>query len=251
MTFQADQLPVLALLVLVLVLTQLAGGYLALAGSAWIKKYQHYFLALSAGFLITLVIGNLIPEALEMSHNAPLYVIIGFGLLHFMEHTVSKHMHFGEEHHHIHTRGKQLVWGTLIGLYIHSMFDGLTLSVFYLHDPAIGLLTFFGVLLHKFPEGFTIASVAIAGETPLKSARKMVLVLSSASLVGFLLTLFITEINPELSAIMMGLAGGVALYIGATDLVPEVNHASNRKVSLTLFGGMILFWFIGTFLHVH
>lgn len=114
-----------------------------------------------------------------------------------------------------------------------------------------GLLTFFGVLLHKFPEGFTIASVAIAGDTPIRSAKKMVLVLSSASLVGLLITLFITEINPELSAMMMGLAGGVALYIGATDLVPEVNHASNRKVSLTLFGGMILFWFIGTFLHVH
>jgi len=40
------------------------------------------------------------------------------------------------------------------------------------------------------------------------------------------------------------LAGGVALYVSASDLIPEVNHHGGRKVliSLSVFAGVALFF---------
>jgi zinc transporter ZupT len=37
-------------------------------------------------------------------------------------------------------------------------------------------------------------------------------------------------------------SAGIATYVGASDLIPEINHSRNRLIPLLVFGGMLLLY---------
>ena len=51
----------------------------------------------------------------------------------------------------------------LLGLTLHTFFDGVAIASGFLVSGRLGILLFLAVLLHKLPEGVTIASVMVAG----------------------------------------------------------------------------------------
>lgn len=241
----------LLLMLVSISVAQYIGGMLVLKGTGWVKSSQEYFLALSAGFLLSLALVNLIPEAIELSEMAPFYVILGFGILHLFEHTVFRHMHFGEEKHFHDVKKLSFVLPTFAGLFIHTIFDGIALSAVFLHEWSLGVLVFLGLMLHKLPEGLTIASVTIAANMKQSSGHKVVLMLASGSFIGLFIVFFLEKISPELSGGLLGFAGGIALYICTADLIPEVNKSKKRLVPVTLFAGMFLYWLIVQMFHSH
>src|SRR4051794_25497658 len=66
----------------------------------WERRYLRYFVALGAGFMLSTAIMEMIPTSLELrGHMGALLVLAGYLIVHFFEHTVSPHFHFGEETH--------------------------------------------------------------------------------------------------------------------------------------------------------
>src|SRR5579872_1563219 len=67
----------------------------------WDRSYLRYFVALGAGFMLGTALLEMLPESIRLSGpNAPLLLLIGYFIVHFFEHTVTSHFHFGEETHH-------------------------------------------------------------------------------------------------------------------------------------------------------
>ena len=62
-----------------------------------------YLIALGAGFMLAAVFIKLIPESLEQWRGEKvlpmLWVLAGYMLIQFVEHTLAPHFHFGEETH--------------------------------------------------------------------------------------------------------------------------------------------------------
>lgn len=228
---------------------QYLGGWFVLKGSHWVKISQEYLLALSAGFLIALVLVTILPESVQLSEFSPLYMIIGFGALHFFEHSIIGHMHFGEETHHHHVHQLHVAVPTFVGLFIHAVFDGIAVSAVYLHNASMGFLMFIGLILHKFPEGFTVATVTKAADWKQSNSHKAVIGLALGSLIGVLIIFLFEQISSELSAVFLGFAGGITLYIAASDLIPEINKSEKRYVPLTVFAGMLLYWAVSVIFH--
>ncbi len=81
----------------------------------------------------------------------------------------------------------------------------------------LGILLFLAVLLHKLPEGVTIASVMVAGGRSRGRAIGAAAILGGATVLGVLLT---DQIAP-LARHGLALSGGVTLYVAASNLVPE------------------------------
>ena len=76
------------------------GGFLLARRTAWPARVQLYLLALGAGFMLSLVFLKLIPTAFGLvAGEAFFLVLLGYALLHFFEHTIVGHFHFGEEVH--------------------------------------------------------------------------------------------------------------------------------------------------------
>ena len=129
----------------------------------WDRSYLKYFVALGAGFMLATAIVEVFPASLELRpKDGAFLVLVGYLIVHFFEHTVTPHFHFGEETHKdqfVHTHKG---YSVLMGLTIHTFFDGIAITSGFLVSNWLGWIIFFAIFLHKIPEGFTITSVMLA-----------------------------------------------------------------------------------------
>jgi zinc transporter ZupT len=222
---------------------EVIGGSLVVFRKQWPVRVQEYLLALSAGFLLALVFLELVPESLAaLGPEAALFMLLGYGVLHFFEHTIVGHLHFGEEKHTEVMVSKVASLSTFTGLLIHAFFDGFAISAGMQFDFQLGLLVFFAVLLHKIPEGLTIASVMLVAEYRQKTALLASAAVGVATLLGVTSVFFMAGMSAQTIGWAFAFSAGVATYVGASDLIPEINRSRNRVIPLLVFGGMVLFY---------
>jgi zinc and cadmium transporter len=224
----------------------LLGGYFVVRRD-WPRKYLQYFIALGAGYMLSVAFVEVIPESIKLSgENALLYVLIGYFLVHLFEHTIAPHFHFGEETHieeiqHRHARST-----VLLGMAIHTFFDGVAIAAGFLISTWLGAVIFVAVFLHKLPEGFTIASVVLASGQGKNNAVRAAGLLGAATLAGVLLT---SQLQGQLKY-ALPLSGGVTIYVAATDLLPETNREPGWRMALLVFFGVASLLILKIFFHV-
>ena len=82
----------------------------------------------AAPALATAVI-EIFPVSLALGgKNAPFLVLVGYLIIHFFEHTVTPHFHFGEEVHKDEFVQIHKGYSVLLGLIIHTFFDGIAIA---------------------------------------------------------------------------------------------------------------------------
>ena len=171
-------------------------------------------LAFGAGFMLAVTVLGVLPEVLKDSPSAALYVLVGYFAVHLAQHVFIPHFHFGEETHRLSPGAGN---SALLGLTLHTFFDGVAIASGFLVSGRLGILLFLAVLLHKLPEGVTIASVMVAGGQSRGRAIGAAAILGGATILGVLLT---EQVGP-LARHGLALSGGVTLYVAASNLVPE------------------------------
>ncbi len=205
----------------------------------WERRYLRYFVALGAGFMLATALVEMVPESLELrGRSAAPLVLLGYLIIHFFEHTVTPHFHFGEETHKDEFRHAHTSYSVLLGLVIHTFFDGIAIASGFLVSSFLGWLIFLAVFLHKVPEGFTVSSVMLAGGQSRRIAWGSSMVLGGSTLAGVLtMGLFRHHVGAGLP-----LSAGVTIYVAASDLVPEVNKEPAMKMALLVFVGAAIFF---------
>jgi zinc and cadmium transporter len=205
----------------------------------WDDRLLRYAVALSAGFMLAAVLLRMLPESARLTPLAPALALAGYLLIHLFEHTVAPHFHFGEETHpeQLSVRAGA---SALLGLVVHSLFDGISIGSGFIVGRALGLLLFAAIVLHKAPEGFAIATVVLAARGTRRQALLAAGAVGLATVVGGLSIFGVANlVGPAL-----GLSAGVTLYVAATDLVPEVNREGGTAIALTVFAGVVLYYLI-------
>lgn len=192
-------------------------------------------LAFGAGFMLAVTVLGVLPEVLKGAPNAPLYVLLGYFAVHLAQHVLTPHFHFGEETHQL---SPSAGLSALLGLTLHTFFDGVAIASGFLVSSQLGILLFLAVLLHKLPEGVTIASVMVAGGQTRGRAVAGAAVLGGATILGVLLT----ERVAPLAQHGLALSAGVTLYVAASNLVPEFQAKRGWLTALAFFGGGVGFF---------
>jgi len=212
----------------------------------WERRYLRYFVALGAGFMLATSVVEMIPESFEMrGRSAAFLILLGYLIIHFFEHTVTPHFHFGEETHADEFMHSHRGFSVLLGLIIHTFFDGIAIASGFLVSNALGWLIFLAVFLHKIPEGFTVSSVMLVSGRSRGTAWGASAMLGAATLAGVLvMALFRHHVSAGLP-----LAAGVTIYVAATDLVPEVNKEPSIMMALLVFVGTGVFFVLEKVLH--
>jgi ZIP family zinc transporter/zinc and cadmium transporter len=199
-------------------------------------------IALGAGFMLAVVMLRMLPEAFEGNPNAAPWVLGGFLAVHLAQHVLAPHFHFGEETHRV---SPGAATSAVIGLSLHTFFDGVAIASGMLVSPELGALLFVAVFLHKLPEGLSVASLVLAsGSTP-KRALAISLVPAAATLVGALVT---TRVAP-LASHGLAISAGVTLYVAASNLVPEFQGKRSWATALAFFGGVAAYVLTDQLLH--
>ena len=213
----------------------LGGAVVALR--RWDDRLLRYAVALGAGFMLAAVILKMMPESQHLTSLAPVLILAGYLLIHLFEHTVAPHFHFGAETHP-ELLSRNAGASALLGLLVHSFFDGISIGSGFIIDRALGLILFAAIVLHKAPEGFAIASVVLAAGGSRRQAMLAAAAVGTASILGgFSIFGVQTLVGPA-----FGISAGVTLYVAASDLVPEVNREGGTAIALTVFAGVLLYY---------
>lgn len=212
----------------------------------WDKRYLRYFIAVGAGFMLGTTLLEMLPESIRVSGpHAPLLLLIGYFIVHFFEHTVTSHFHFGEETHTEEFSDGHRVYSVIFGLLIHTFFDGIAIASGFLVSNWLGWVIFVAVVLHKVPEGFTASSIMLAGGSSKKVAWLASALLGFATFLGVVTVTVFTRSLPA----GLPLSAGVTLYVAASDLIPEVNREPGTLVALAVFLGVGMFLALQHFFH--
>jgi ZIP family zinc transporter/zinc and cadmium transporter len=192
-------------------------------------------IALSAGFMISVALADLVPEAVaQHGANAGLIILFGYVLVHFTQHTLTPHFHFGEEHHQV---TEAVSVSALVGLLLHTFVDGVAIASGFEVRAALGMLVFTAILLHKLPEGLAISSLFLAAG----SSRRRALAAGAALGIATILGALTTEYFAPLRSYGLALAAGVAIYVGASNLVPEFQGKKGWDLPFSFFAGCGLY----------
>ncbi len=218
-------------------LGNVVGGLVILSRRQWNEMYLKYLLGLGAGFMLAATFLRMLPESLRLNPHAPLVMLGGYFLVHFFEHTMAPHFHFGEEHHD-EMMNPRVGITALVGLSMHTFFDGVSIASGFLVSASLGFVIFLAVALHKIPEGVTVATIALASGEGKREAFTGAAVLAASTLVGVWGMHFFRGAVPY----ALPLSTGVTLYVAASDLVPEVNEQRGLKMTSVVFLGVALFY---------
>ena len=212
----------------------------------WSRQFLKYFLALGAGFMLAAALLEILPEAVMMTGSLAYFlVLVGYFIVHFFEHTLAPHFHFGEETHLEHFVPDHAGISALLGLSIHTFFDGVAIASGFLVSGWLGGVIFLAIFLHKIPEGFTVASVMLASGQSRRTALFAAIWLGVATVAGVLLMgLLHSQVGYALP-----ISAGVTLYVAATDLIPEVNREPDTRMALLVFLGVSLMLVLAKLFH--
>ncbi len=214
----------------------------------WDRRFLRYFVALGAGFMLATALVEMVPASIALrGHIAGFYVLVGYMIVHFFEHTLSPHFHYGEETHEEEFMHRHTGYSVLLGLLIHTFFDGIAITSGFLVSPWLGWIIFLAIFLHKVPEGFTVASVMLASGRTKFQAWGASVMLGAATLAGCL------SVAVVQSSVGFGLpmSAGVTIYVAASDLIPEVNREPGVKMAGVVFLGVGALFFLDRFFHLH
>jgi ZIP family zinc transporter/zinc and cadmium transporter len=206
-----------------------------------------YFVAAGAGFMLAAAFVRMLPETAQVPH-AFLMVLVGYFGVHLFEHTVAPHFHFGEEVHAEALLRPSAGYLAVLGLGVHTLFDGVAIAAGFIIGPTLGVLLFIAVLLHKLPEGFTVASVMLAAGRSHAVAVAAAAVLGVLTVLGAVLTSVLASSHVPYA---LALSAGVTLYVAASDLIPEVNRDGSPAMAWTVFGGLLLYGLADWLLSAH
>ena len=191
----------------------------------------------AAGYLIAVTLVRVLPESVERGGEAmALWALAGFLMVHIIEHGISPHFHYGEESHaHAGTHATGIL--ALLGLSLHSFMDGMSITAGLRTHSDLGLLMFVGVLLHRIPEGATISSIFLVRGFGTKGALRAAGVLALAAILGSVGQDYLRiPLGP-----VLGVSGGLGLYVASSDLLPEAQKEKGWKSTAGLLVGVALF----------
>jgi zinc transporter ZupT len=239
----------------------LLGGFVLIRSGAhrFGERFLKYLVALGAGFMLAAIFIEIIPESVsiwtegregrssgEAVVGAMTLLLAGYLLIQLFEHTIAPHFHFGAETHPESLMRPSAAYTAVGGLWIHTFFDGVSIAAAFLVNFRVGLLVFIAILLHKMPEGFTVASIMLASGRTARTALLASIAIGAATLAGVITVAFLNDRVESAVGYALPFSAGVTLYVAASDLIPEVNHKEERNptVSIVVFVGVALFYLL-------
>src|SRR4030095_265024 len=242
-------------------LANLVGGLLLIKSGAHRlgERFLKYLVALGAGFMLAAIFIEILPETVNIwtssaraanaGHSvvgAMTLLLGGYLLIQLFEHTIAPHFHFGAETHPESFMRPSAAYTAVGGLWIHTFFDGVSIAAAFLVNFRVGLLVFVAILLHKMPEGFTVASIMLASGRSSRKALWATAAIGAATLAGVIAVALLNTRSTNAVGYALPFSAGVTLYVAASDLIPEVNHKEERNptVSIVVFVGVALFYLL-------
>lgn len=202
-----------------------------------LKKILVFLVSFAAGALFGDALIHLIPESFERigtNLNASVSIAAGIMLFFALEKFLRwQHCHIpasSEHSHHAHP----VVALNLVGDAVHNLVDGMIIAASFLVSVPIGITTTLAVLLHEIPQEIGDFAILIHGGLSVQKALFFNFLSALAAFVGAIIFLVIGPYIQAYVNYLLPVTAGGFLYIAGSDLIPELHHGSDVKLSTSL-----------------
>jgi zinc and cadmium transporter len=209
-----------------LVLDGLAGLSGALLSDRWLIKHQAGLIGFAAGAILAAVFLDVLPEAVsEIGTKAFVWSFGGFVALAISEWLLGHH------HHEPGLASPTLPASLLISDALHNIADGAAVAAAFVVSTKLGVTVALAVIAHEIPQEIGDYAVLRAARWPRGKALLALAGVQFTAFLGAVAVLLAAHEVGQVTAIILSIAAGTFLYIGATDLLPDVQSGktmSNR-----------------------
>ena len=207
------------------------GGVLSAIFRKEVDRYINFFMGLSGGIMLAVVVFDLMKEAMSSSGviNTVIFTFIGVLLTMFIK---SKLDFAGE------MRSGYLIF---ISILLHNLPEGLAIGSSFISAEALGITLAIVIGLHNIPEGLATA-LSLAGSKV--STKKIILFTLIAGIpmgIGSFLGVYFAGIFKSLIGVFLSLAAGTMLFVVLDEIMPKSKSLYSIIGFLT---GTIIVYFI-------
>ena len=198
-----------------------------------LNKIVLLLVALSAGTMMGGAFLHLLPEAAESGGSEVFAAVLaGFVFFLFMERVLHwRHCHKGKCD--VHTFG----YMSLIGDGVHNFTDGLIIAASFLSDVNLGVAATLAIAFHEIPQEIGDFGVLVHSGFDKYKALGMNFGVALAVVAGGIVGLVISE---NFVSLLIPIAAGGFIYVGASDLLPQIRKVKLLKDSVLTFGVFVL-----------
>ena len=211
-------------------------------------KMVSIFLSFAGGVMISIVLIELIPEAIKLSGVIIAIIGLAFGaiivmLLNYIIDKISKTLRKGTDLHesyseYFHSEGlsnkkQSLLKSGMIMLFaiaLHNIPEGLALGAAEHHEYGLEFTLALMIGLHNLPEGMAVAAPLISGGMSKLKSIILVSLIGATTVIGTTLGYIIGGISDIILAISFAAAGGAMLYVVFGEILPQSIVANRDKI---------------------
>lgn len=240
-------------------------------------KFISFAMGFSAGVMIYISFVELLFESiLSIGQFGVLFFFLGMGIMFLIDVVISHryefedsieilvsangsakpHLHHGHRHRYGHPphNGREKKKITLektsmfivLGVFIHNFPEGMATFIGTLTDVKLGLLLTLAIALHNIPEGIAVSVPLYINNGSKRNAFKWSFISGMSEPIGAIVTWLILFpfITPTLLHAMLGVVGGVMVYISLDELLPASRKFGKEHHSiLGIIAGMLIMAF--------
>lgn len=215
----------------------MVGSVTLLLKATTLQRILLPLVAFAAGSLIGGAFFHMIPAGLDAYGNNTWFygwILLGFCVFFALE----QFLHWHHCHRAQASCKQPLTYLILLGDGLHNFIGGLAIAGTFLIDIRLGIMAWLAAAAHEIPQELGDFAVLIHGGWGKRKALLFNVFSALTFLLGGLVTYFLS-FNIDIS-FLIPFAAGNFIYIGATDLVPEVNKHKDSRVNLVNFVAFIL-----------
>ena len=236
--------------VLLVSLVSLAGAATLSLSRSFLKRILVFLVSFAVGSLLGGAFIHLLPEAFASDLN-PLVVsgsvLAGIILFFILEKFFRwRHCHQETTADHVHP----VVPMNIFGDAMHNFIDGILIGVTYAVSIPLGMATTVAVLLHEIPQEIGDFSILIHGGLTVKKALLFNFASALTAVIGVVLALMLGTSMEGVLLYFLPMTAGGFIYIAGSDLIPELHHNTDVKISilqlLALLGGIAIMFGLTT-----
>ena len=224
------------------------GGVITAVFGSRTEKMVSIFLSLAGGVMVSIVLIELIPEAIEYSNIwvTLIGVVVGVLMVLFLNNMMDRisktnksksklHETYTEFFHSegITDSKKSLLRSGMIMLFaiaLHNVPEGLAMGAAGYHDATLGLTLALMIGLHNIPEGMAISAPLISGGLSKIKTLMLVMLTGATTVVGAVAGVLIGGVSDIALALSFAIAGGAMLYVVFGEILPQSIVTNKDKV---------------------
>jgi len=221
------------------------GGLITAVLGGKTDKMVSIFLALAGGVMTSIVLLELIPEAMEYSNVwiTTIGVVAGVLMVLVLHSVIDKisskskpqaKMHETyAEYFHANDIIKAKDYGTgknkmirsgvimMVAIALHNIPEGLAMGAAGQHDMELGITIAIMIALHNIPEGMAVAAPFISGGVSKPKTVMLTFLTGATTVVGAVIGVLIAGISYTTLALSFAIAGGAMLYVVFGEILPQ------------------------------